>query len=149
LTAGAPPWLKVSSRRILRLPLRSRSPTRLLKHLRPILITEPLQALAWIICEELYCYVCLWPVGEYKVSFRKAKAFDRLSGLTHEVVVEANGHVGDELVWTARWDGSFLVLSKFRCKARVLPDGRVLCLHQEGCRGPQCLARCLGLTGRS
>jgi hypothetical protein len=146
LATRVPPWLKVSGGGILRLPLRSRSPSRLIKFLRPARIAEPLQALAWIVCEGPYCYACLWPAGEYSISLRRAKAFDKLSGLTHEVVVEASGYVDGELVWTARWDGSFLVLNRFRCKAKVFPDGRVLCLQQEDCRGPQCLAKCLRLS---
>jgi len=149
LATGPPPWLGVSNKRILHLPLKSRSPSRLLRLLRPVPVVEPLRALAWIVCNGLYCYACIWPEGEYRVSLRRARAFDRLSGLTHELVVEADGYDNGELVWRARWDGSFLVLEILECKARVLPDGRVLCLGQESCSGPQCLAECIGSASGS
>lgn len=138
-----PPWLRVSNARVLHLPIKSRSPTRLLRLLRPAFMAEPLRALVWVICKGPHCYACIWPEGNYEVTLRRSRAHDRLSGLTHRIVVEVDGRVGDDTVWKARWDGTFLVVEEFRCRARVSPDGRVMCANGMECRGASCLAECL------
>ncbi len=143
MLSGWPPWLLVEGApKPLRLPLRSRNPGRLASMLSPARLRSPVEGLAWLLCVGVECFYCIWPPGRYEVSSKRGLGRDRLSGLRHEIIVEVRGLIDGETVWLASWRGDALSLEAFDCRARVYPDGSVVC-GSSRCRGAGCLRECL------
>lgn len=112
---------------VVRLPMRGRRADRLVRRLEPY---EDRGLLAWILCTQLACTVCL-SRAPYRVERGLREVYDRLSGLRYSIPW-AQAHTDSGPAWKLRWRGDIYEVEWLGCGAR-LSGGRVECLDREVC----------------
>jgi len=143
-TPEVPEWVGLEGRlRVVRIPYRARYADRLVRAMEPARVVRPVRGFAWMVCK-LACHLCVVAGSDYTIVARRSRVKDVLSDLRHRIVSEVRGVVDGRQVWAAVWRGDMLRVERLDCDALVYPDGSVRCASGESCRGPRCLAECLG-----
>ncbi len=126
---------------LLRLPVQSRNPSRIVRRLRPV---EALGGYWLLVCRGLGCRLCGFP-EEPRVVVERRLVDDVLSGLRHrvpEVRVECCGRI----LGVGRWTGSMINLDGLECPVEG-GGGGWRCWGRP-CSGPrECLDACRATRG--